>query len=101
MFLKYLRTASSEHLSDAAILIFRRYFGSSSLSVFYKVSVLKNICEILRKAHMLETLFNNFVDLKSKILLNERLHHEYFSMKKFYLKNTFLTGRLRTTASDT
>ena len=85
MFLKYLRTASSEHLSGAAILIFRRYFGSSSLSAFSKVSVLKNICEILRKAHMLETLFNNFVDLKSKILLNERLHHEYFSMKKFYL----------------
>ena len=50
---------------------------------------------------MLESLFNNFADLYSKILLNERLHHGYFSMKKFYLKNTFLTGHFRVTASDT
>ena len=50
---------------------------------------------------MLESLFNNFADLQSEILLNERLHHGYFSMKKFYLKNTFLTGHLRATASDT
>ena len=50
---------------------------------------------------MLESLFNNFVGLQSEILLNERLHHRYFSMKKFYLKNTFLTGNLRATASDT
>ena len=40
---------------------------------------------------MLESLFNKFANLKSQILLNER-HHEYFSMKKFYLKNTFLTA---------
>ena len=50
---------------------------------------------------MLESLFNKFADLKSEIVLNERLHHGYFSMKKFYLKNTFLTGHLRATASDT
>ena len=30
-FEKYLRTAASQNLSDAAILIFRRYFRSSSL----------------------------------------------------------------------
>ena len=41
---------------------------------------------------MLESLFNNFADLQSEILLNERLHHGYFSMEKFYVKNTFLTG---------
>ena len=41
---------------------------------------------------MLESLFNTFADLKSQILLNERLHHGYFSMKKFYLRNTFLTA---------
>ena len=41
---------------------------------------------------MLGSLFNKFADLKSEILLNERLHHGYFSMKKFYLKNTFLTA---------
>ena len=53
---------------------------------------------------MLESLFNKFADFKSKILLNERLRHRYFSMEKFYLKNTFLTavrGHLRATASDT
>ena len=41
---------------------------------------------------MLESLFNKFADIKSDILLDERLHHGYFSMKKFYLKNTFLTA---------
>ena len=51
LFWKYLQTATSEDLSSAAILIFRRYFR--------KVSVLKT-CEILRKAQMLEPLFNNF-----------------------------------------
>ena len=41
---------------------------------------------------MLESLFNKFADIKPEILLDERLHHGYFSMKKFYLKNTFLTA---------
>ena len=41
---------------------------------------------------MLESLFNNFAELQSEILFNERLHHGYFSMKTFYLKNTFLTA---------
>ena len=41
---------------------------------------------------MLDSLFNKFADIKSEILLDERLHHEYFSMKKFYLENTFLTA---------
>ena len=41
---------------------------------------------------MLESLFNKFADIKSDILLDERLHHGYFSIKKFYLKNTFLTA---------
>ena len=41
---------------------------------------------------MLESLFNKFADIKSEILLDERLHHGYFSMKKFHLKKTFLTA---------
>ena len=41
---------------------------------------------------MLEPLFNKCADMKSEILLDERQHQEYFSMKKFYLKNTFLTA---------
>ena len=41
---------------------------------------------------MLESLFNKFADIKSEILLDERLHHEYFSMKKFYLEKIFLTA---------
>ena len=41
---------------------------------------------------MLDSLFSKFADIKPEILLDERLHHEYFSMKQFYLKNTFLTA---------
>ena len=41
---------------------------------------------------MLDSLFSKFADIKHEILLDERLHHEYFSMKKFYLENTFLTA---------
>ena len=35
--------AASEDLSDAAISIFRRYFGSSSLSAFYKIGARKTL----------------------------------------------------------
>ena len=35
--LKDMQMAASENLSGAAILIFRRYFKSSSLSTFYKI----------------------------------------------------------------
>ena len=41
---------------------------------------------------MLDSLLSKFADIKPEILLDERLHHEYFSMKKFYLENTFLTA---------
>ena len=47
------------------------------------------------------SLFNKFADPYSEVFVNERLHHGYFSMKKCYLKNTFLTGHLPATASDT
>ena len=85
------RTAASEDLSGAATVIFRRYF------FFFFMKFHEN----LWKTHMLESLFNNFWDILSEVLSNERLHHGYFSMKKFYLKNTFLRGHLRATASDT
>ena len=39
-FEKYLQTAASENLSGSAILIFRKYFRSNSLSAIYK----KRIC---------------------------------------------------------
>ena len=48
-FEKYLRTAASENLSDEAILIFRRYFRSSSLPAFCKVSVFKTTVKFLGK----------------------------------------------------
>ena len=48
-FEKHLQTAASENLSDAAILIFRRYFRSSSLSAFCKVSILKTSVKFLGK----------------------------------------------------
>ena len=56
-FEKYLGTAASDNLSDTAILIFRRYFRSSSLPVFCKVSVLKTSVKFLGK-HMCWVLFS-------------------------------------------
>ena len=41
---------------------------------------------------MLESLLKKSADIKREILLDERLHHGYFSMEMFYLKNTFLTA---------
>ena len=41
--------AASENLSGAAILIFRRYFRSSSQSVFYKIDVVKTSAKFLGK----------------------------------------------------
>ena len=64
------------------ILIFRRYFRSSSLPAFYKVSVLKTSVKFLGK-HICWSLFS--INLPAL-----RLHHGYFSMKMFCLKNTFL-----------
>ena len=65
-FEKYLRTAASENLSGAAILTFRRHFRKNSLSAFCKIGAVK----ILRKAHMLESLFNKVTDefLRTKFL---------------------------------
>ena len=59
--------AAFENLSNAAILIFRRNFGSSSLPLF------------CGKAHMPECLFNKVSDLLPEILLILRVHHGYFS----------------------
>ena len=56
-FEKHLQTAASENLSDAAILIFSRYFRGSSLSAFCKVSVLKTFVKFLGK-HMCWSLFS-------------------------------------------
>ena len=41
---------------------------------------------------MLKPFFNKLADLYSEVLLNERQHHGYFSMEKFYVKKAFLTG---------
>ena len=48
-FKRYLQTAASEDLSSAVIAIFRRYFGSSSLSLFYKIVALKTSAKLLGK----------------------------------------------------
>ena len=48
-FERFLQTAASENLSSAAILNFRRYFGSCSLSAFYKVGVLETSAKFLGK----------------------------------------------------
>ena len=48
--------AASENLPGATILVFRRYFGSSSLSVFYKIGILKTSAKLLGK-HIYQNLF--------------------------------------------
>ena len=48
-FERYLQMAASENLSGAAILIFRRYFRSSSQSAFYKIGVVKTSAKFLGK----------------------------------------------------
>ena len=83
--------AASENLSDAATLIFRRYFRSSSLQAFCKVSVLKtsvkflgkHICWILFSVN-LQTLSLKFYQMKDYII--------FFNEKVFYLENIFLTA---------
>ena len=51
--------AASKDLSGAATLIFRRYFRSSILPAFYKVSVLKTSVKFLGK-HICWSLFQQF-----------------------------------------
>ena len=70
--LKYMQTAASENLSGAAILIFRRYFRSSSLLAFYKLGVLKTSVKFLG-THICQGLISiscrpsawNFIKLKT------------------------------------
>ena len=59
--MKAMQTAASENLSGAAILIFRRYFRSSSLPTFYKIGVLKTSVKFL--GNKPESLFNIVADL--------------------------------------
>ena len=69
VFLFSAQNFPTDNLSSAAILMFRRYFKISRSPDFYKTGVLKTFCEILRKAHMLECLFNKVSNLYSKILI--------------------------------
>ena len=69
VFLFSAQNFPTDNLSSAAILMFRRYFKISRPPDFYKTGVLKTFCEILRKAHMLECLFNKVSNLYSKILI--------------------------------
>ena len=96
-FEKYLRTAASEDLSGAATLIFRRYFGSSSLSAFYKVSVLKTSVKILGK-HICWSLFSIISQTFSpKFYWMKDFITDIFQWKSFILKTTFwqdISGRL-------
>ena len=75
-FEKYLRPAASENLSDAAILIFRRYFWSSCRSGFYAGVTFQSSCWPLAW---------NFIKLKDCIM-------DIFQwfLQSFYFKNTFL-----------
>ena len=60
---------TSENLSGAAILIFRRYLKVAVCRCSAKQVFLK-LCEILRKAHMPESIFNTVADLEPEILSN-------------------------------
>ena len=56
--------AASENLSEAVILIFKRYFGNSSLSPSYKIDILKASAKFSEKTYVMsESLFNKDEDL--------------------------------------
>ena len=82
-FEKYLLTAASENLSDAAILIFRRFFRSSVLLAFCKISVLKTSVKFLGK-HLCWILFS--INLQT---LSQDYITDVFQWKRFILKTPF------------
>ena len=87
---KYLQTATPKNLSGAAVLIFRKYFRSSSLSSFYK----KCICwsPVLVK---LQTI--KFYQIKDcitnifQLILQNLYSDRKFSIQTFNSKQTCLS----------
>ena len=85
-----ISTAASENLSGAAILILRRYFGCSILSVFYETGVIKTSAKFLGK-QIYRSLFSMkflawlFLKLKtaSWIFTAQKMK---FSIKDFFSK---------------
>ena len=84
---------ASENLSGAAILIFRRYFRSSSLSAFYKIDVLKKTAlwiffNEFRKIFILRTYF--LQDSSGQLLLIFRkLVIQTFNSKQMFLLDQY------------
>ena len=59
---KFLRTSILKDIYKRLLLIFRRYFGSSSLLAFCKIGVLKTSVKYLGK-QICQSLFNKVLDL--------------------------------------
>ena len=72
-FERYLEAAASENLSSAVIVIFRRYFVSSSLSLFSKIVALKASAKFLGK----HIYWNIYIVHK---LLNYKSHCKFSSL---------------------
>ena len=80
---------ASENLSGAAILIFRRYFRSSSLSAFYKIDVLKKTAlwvffNEFRKIFILRTYFLQDSS-RQLLLIFRKLVIQTFNSKQMFL----------------
>ena len=91
----YLQTATFKNLSVAAILIFRRYFESSSLSVFCRIGILKT-AKFLGK-HICRSLFSVQLQTFSlKIYQIKECMMDIFQWiwQNIYFKNTIFTGLL-------
>ena len=64
------------------------------MQLFWFLEHISEAVKFLGK-HICWSLFSiNLQALIRWILLDEKLHHGYFSMKKFYRKNTFLTAEV-------
>ena len=90
-----------ESLSGVAILIFRRYFESSSLSVFCKIGILRT-AKFLGK-HICWSLFS--IQLQTFSLTFYQIKECFLNifqciLQNIYFKNTFFTGLFWATVSD-
>ena len=81
-------------LPSAVIVIFRRYFGSSSLSLFYKIVVLKTSAKLLAKhtcrRRSFSLKFYHKLKTASLIFFNEFC--KIFVLRTFFLQG--FSGRL-------
>ena len=90
---------ASENLSGAAILIFRRYFRSSSLSAFYKIDVLKKtalwiffneFCKIfILRTYFLQDSSGQLLLIFRKLVIQTFNSKQMFLLDQYYWHTIF------------